>query len=607
MIKTKIVIPEKKEITVYCQEKGEDLLSLLQKNKIPINAICTCQGKCGKCKIEVISNKNNLNEITENERIFLSEEEIKKNIRLACQVKILGPATIRILKTSLPPDINTSQLGYEPPVKLNPPIRKEYLEIKIEDYRNLKTIKNKIRKKLYEKNLKSISFHQRIKDLLLPIFNFSNGKITVTLRDNKIINVEHGNTVDKNYGFALDLGTTQISLFLIDMNTGKNIDFISESNNQISFGADVISRLTFIMKKKENMKIIHSTIITQINSMLEKITEKNGIRLKDIYEGVIVGNTVMMHIFHNTDPTSLSKYPYQPKITKSQYILATAKNIKINRLGKIYTPPNVAGYMGSDIIADIIASQAYNVKENTLLLDIGTNTEIVLIINGKFYGASTPSGPAFEGGEIEFGMLADKGAIDSISINPENYELNYSTIGGRAAIGLCGSGIIDLVSELYKRGVIDDTGKIIEGKKLVTNYKKSKAILIKKDTTRKIVFTQKDIREVQKAKAAIQAGYLSLLEYTKGKIEEIKNVIIAGSFGVHINLESGQALGIIPPVETDKIQYLGNLAGSGARLMLKSINLRKEANKLSEEINYIELGNLKNFQDLWIKALHISN
>jgi uncharacterized 2Fe-2S/4Fe-4S cluster protein (DUF4445 family) len=586
--------------------KGETILSCLQENNIPINAICGGLGKCGKCKIKIIDGKNKTSSLSQNEEKILTKEDIKNFLRLACQSEVKNDLNIEIPYSSMPINTKITTYGFEPKVKLIPPVKKVYVEIDINDFKALNNNKNKIFEKLNALNLEDLSFHNTVKDKLLPMFDVSNGKLTVTIRDNEIIDLEKGDTSSKLFGFALDIGTTQLSLFIVDLIKGDTIDFISELNEQNSFGADVISRLSYIIKNRGNLEKINKVNVSQINRLIKNITERNLIDLKYLYEGVAVGNTLMMHILHSVDPSSLGSYPYIPKILNSMYKRSSSYNVNINYLGKIYTPPNIAGYMGSDIISDIISSGIHERKVNSLLIDIGTNTEIVLFYDGEFYGSSTPSGPAFEGGQIRFGMRAESGAIDAVFIDPTNHDLKFTTINNYEPIGICGSGIIDSLSEFYKNNIIDNSGKILTNSKLITQHEGIKAVRIfDKNEENKIFLTQADIREVQKAKAAIQAGYLSLLRYTNVNLKDLERVIIAGSFGVHINLDSGRMIGVIPPVDESNIDYLGNLAGAGARILLKSSHLRAKSKEISENIKYIELGNLDYFQKLWLKSLNI--
>ncbi|MEM2906750.1 MAG: ASKHA domain-containing protein [Candidatus Odinarchaeota archaeon] len=576
-------------------EKGETILKCLQRNNIPINAVCNGLGKCLKCKVIVYGD----------EAKKLHEDD--KHTVLACQTKLTKDTFIEIPSSSLLSTSPITMLGYEPPVQLDPPVKKIKLKIMLGPLREKRGNEIKILKAVNKHGLKADGFHVGIRDTLLPLFDVAKDKITVTVRDNEIIHLEKGDEALKAYGVAVDIGTTQLSLFLVDLLSGCVIDFISELNKQEIFGGDVITRLSYIISKLGNFNLIRKITLDQIKDVLNKLVKKNSVNPNHIYEIVVVGNTLMMHIFHGEDPSGLSRYPYKSSMIEARKIFARNYGLNVNPLAKTYSPPNISGYIGADIAADIISSEIYKSDKNILMMDIGTNTEIILRYDNKLYGCSTPSGPALEGGHIKYGMRAEKGAIETVYIDPETLNINYKTVGGVEPVGLCGSGVIDAVVELVKIGAVKKDGSIDEKHKITSRINSGRAVIIaEKANGEKITLSQEDIREFQKAKAAIQAGYTTLLKYTNTQIEQIEEVIIAGSFGLHINLDSGRRLGIIPQVEDYKVKYLGNLAGAGARVLLKNIETRKICEKIAGSIEYVELGQLKFFQDTWINSLYLS-
>jgi len=576
-------------------KKGETILKCLQKNNIQINAVCNGLGKCLKCKVIVYKD----------EAGELNEED--KHTVLACQTELTKDTFIEIPPSSLLSTSPITMLGYEPPELLDPPVKKIKLKIMLGSLREKHGNEIKILKAANKHGVKADGFNVGIQDTLLPLFDVAKNKITITVRDNEIIHLEKGGEALKAYGVAVDIGTTQLSLFLVDLLNGSVIDFISELNKQEIFGGDVITRLSYILSKPDNFNLIRKITLDQIKDMLNKLVKNNSVNPNHIYEIVVVGNTLMMHIFHGEDPSGLSKYPYKPSIIDARKIYARNYGLNVNPLAKTYSPPNISGYIGADIAADIISSEIYKSDKNILMMDIGTNTEIILKYNNKLYGCSTPSGPALEGGHIRYGMRAEKGAIEAVFIDPETFNINYKTVGGVEPVGLCGSGVIDAVVELIKIGAVKKDGNIDEKHKLTSRINSGKAVIIaERANGEKITLSQDDIREFQKAKAAIQAAYITLLKYTNTQIERIDEVIIAGSFGLHINPESGRRLGIIPQVDDYKIKYLGNLAGSGARVLLKNIEARKICEKIAYGIEYVELGQLKFFQDTWINSLYLS-
>ncbi len=573
-------------------KQGESILSCLQRNSIYLNAVCNGQGKCLKCKVKLQTEKQSLSGYEE------------KTV-LACQTKLFEDTQIEIPFSSTSPTMRI-MVGYEPPIPLNPPIKKRTLKLLLDNFKERKRNERKILAELNKNGLNVIEFNPSIRDTLLPVFSVCENLVTATVRGKQIIHLEKGENHEA-YGAAVDIGTTQLSVFLVNLQTGSILDFISEVNRQTMFGGDVITRLSYILSNPNNLTRLKKITVDQIQRMLNTLIKNNRINPHHLYEIVIVGNTLMTHIFYGEDPSGLAKYPYKPAATGSKEIYAKRYILNINPLAKIYTPPNISGYIGADITADILSSELYKSDKNILLMDIGTNTEVILKYNREFYGCSTPSGPALEGGHIKYGMRADKGAIEAVYIDPETLNINYKTIGDLEPVGLCGSGIIDAIVELVKIGAVKNDGSIDDGHKLVTKLNSENSIIIaNKINGEKITLSQQDIREIQKAKAAIQAGYITLLKYVETDLEQIDEVIIAGSFGFHINPDSGRFIGIIPPVDDLKLKFMGNLAASGARILLKNIESREICERIIERVKYVELGGLKYFQDIWINSLYLS-
>ncbi len=571
-------------------KQGETILSCLQRNGVYLNAVCNGQGKCLKCKVKLQSG---------------DLEARERGTVLACQTRLLRDTQIEIPFSSVVPTMRM-MIGYEPPTIVNPPVKKISLQILLDNFKKRKRNEIKILEELNKQGVTVTEFNQSIRDTLLPLFDTCKGSIIVTVRGGQIIHLEKGGKSLEAYGAAVDIGTTQISVFLVNLQTGDIVDFISEINRQTMFGGDVITRLSYILSAPGNLIRLQKITLEQIQSMLNKLIKKNLISPQHLYEIVIVGNTLMTHIFYGDDPSGLAKYPYKPFDTGSKEVYAKRYILNINPSAKIYTPPHISGYIGADITADILSSELYKSDKNTLLMDIGTNTEIILKYNGRLYGCSTPSGPALEGGHIRYGMRAEEGAIEAVYIDPDTLKINYKIIGGGEPAGLCGSGIVDAIAELVKVGAVRNDGSIDDKHKLATMLNSEKVIIIAdKLNGEKITLSQQDIREIQKAKAAVQAGYTALLKYVDISVEQIDEVIIAGSFGLHINQDSGRFIGIIPPVDDVKLKFMGNLAASGARILLKNIESRKICERLADSVEYVELGMLKYFQDVWLNSLYL--
>ncbi|RZN57876.1 MAG: ferredoxin [Candidatus Methanomethylicota archaeon] len=599
-------LPDGKRITI---EEGNTVLAAAMKGNIDISAICGGKGLCGKCIVELIEGK--ANPPTDHEKRRLGEK-ISKGFRLACQLKVYDNIVVNIPEQSRTGRQRLVIMGVEPPSRLNPNVKKIYLEITPPSLNDPRGDDVRILDILSKLNIKGITINYEVARKMPKILRENNWKVTLTILNNEIIDIEAGNTVDKCYGVAIDIGTTKLALFIVDLNDGTIIFSDGIMNPQIKYGEDVISRIQYASQNEDSLREIHRTIIDGINSLIEKGIKETDIIKDNIYEVVVVGNTAMHHLFLGLNVKWLGFSPYAPVIGKGYYTRAKRLGININPMGSVYALPNVAGFVGADAIADVLASRIHEKEKLTLLMDVGTNTEVIL---GNKYGlwcCSTASGPAFEGAHIKFGMRAASGAIEKVKIK-ENFDVEYITIDNEEPRGICGSGIIDAIAEMLRTGVIDTSGRIVlQDHKRIREGENGKEFIIafKEETANKeedIVITQDDIREIQKAKAAMYAGYMTLMRKAGFKKEELSEIIIAGAFGSYIDPFSARLIGMIPELPISKISFLGNTAGSGARLCLKSMDYRKESEEIVEKMKYIELAAEPIFEEEYINAMYMPN
>ncbi|NHV45887.1 MAG: DUF4445 domain-containing protein [Candidatus Verstraetearchaeota archaeon] len=599
-------LPDGKRITI---EEGNTVLAAAMKGNIDISAICGGKGLCGKCIVELIEGK--ANPPTDHEKRRLGEK-ISKGFRLACQLKVYDNIVVNIPEQSRTGRQRLVIMGVEPPSRLNPNVKKIYLEITPPSLNDPRGDDVRILDILSKLNIKNITINYEVARKMPNILRENNWKVTLTILNNEIIDIEAGNTVDKCYGVAIDIGTTKLALFIVDLNDGTIIFSDGIMNPQIKYGEDVISRIQYASQNEDSLREIHRTIIDGINSLIEKGIKETDIIKDNIYEVVVVGNTAMHHLFLGLNVKWLGFSPYAPVIGKGYYTRAKRLGININPMGSVYALPNVAGFVGADAIADVLASRIHEKEKLTLLMDVGTNTEVIL---GNKYGlwcCSTASGPAFEGAHIKFGMRAASGAIEKVKIK-ENFDVEYITIDNEEPRGICGSGIIDAIAEMLRTGVIDTSGRIVlQDHKRIREGENGKEFIIafKEETANKeedIVITQDDIREIQKAKAAMYAGYMTLMRKAGFKKEELSEIIIAGAFGSYIDPFSARLIGMIPELPISKISFLGNTAGSGARLCLKSMDYRKESEEIVEKMKYVELAAEPIFEEEYINAMYMPN
>ena len=411
---------------------------------------------------------------------------------------------------------------------------------------------------------------------------------------------------DKGFGLALDIGTTSLAMYLVDLSNGKIIDKISSINSQVKYGLDVMTRISFEYENENGKNLLQEEIIKSINNLIDKLVNKNEIERNQIKKLVIGANTTMLHMLVGEDAKSLGKFPYKAKFLHSLKI--DSKDLGINISAKIYTLPNVSAFVGSDIVAGLYLTDLKN-RKNTLFIDIGTNGEIVLKTKDKLYATSTAAGPALEGMNISCGMRAESGAIDSLKI--QNEKINFSTIDNKKPRGICGSGLLSSVSQIIEKDFVNKRGRIVDPEKLEKDdYRKNfiredenKKRIIILDSKENIYISQKDIRQVQLAKGAILSGFLILLEKENMEIENLNSVIIAGGFGSHLKKEDLTGVGILPKDVEKKIRYVGNSSLIGAYMALMNENIIKEMEDLSQNITYLDLATSKNYERKFAKAM----
>jgi uncharacterized 2Fe-2S/4Fe-4S cluster protein (DUF4445 family) len=410
------------------------------------------------------------------------------------------------------------------------------------------------------------------------------------------------------FGVAVDIGTTTIVAKLLDLVKGEILATEAVLNPQSQYGDDVISRIAFA-KSKKKLKILQKTIIDCINGLIEKLCKKTSINSDSIYELCAVGNTTMSHIFLGFPIAKLGFSPYQAHSLEACDVSHAQLGLRINPSGNVHTPENVAGFVGSDTIAVALAADIDSAEQMTLIIDIGTNGEIVLGTKDKLYAASCAAGPAFEGGRINFGSRATEGAIESVVINKD--DLEFDIIGNIPARSICGSGLIDIMAVMLELGVVEHTGRFIYLDKLRGNIPEPiyrRFIIYHGELALHLIehvyFTQSDIRQVQLAKAAIQAGIRLLLKQMNIQPGDIEQVLLAGAFGNYIRKESALKIGLLPAIATEKIHFIGNAAASGAQMILLSAENRRRSKHLAQKIQYVELANSPDFQDVFADCLY---
>ncbi|WP_455539292.1 ASKHA domain-containing protein [Terrisporobacter sp.] len=579
--------------------KNENLLEVLRKNKIEINNNCGAKEKCGKCKVKILSKNHHI--ITDSDKKYLSKEEIAHGIRLSCMINLRDDIEIELINNN--DDIHILEDSECGNFILNSRIKKKYIEMNkpslIDQRDDFKRLKDTL-------NMQDLQIDMKNLQRLTNILEENNYKITVTTYQNKIIHIQGKDRTKYNYGIALNLGSTTIVMYLMDLNNGKIISLLSKVNNQRVYGSDVISRVNYTMENKDGLDKLNNTIINQINEMIDTLATTNNINKDEIYNLVVVGNTVMIHLFMKIPCKNITLSPFIPTFTEKMVIKAT--DLKININGIISLPECTSAYMGNDISAGILSSKLYFNEKYSLLLSMGTDGEILLGNKDKIFTCSTAAGPVFEGANIKYGIGGVSGAISKVDLSKDNI---FETINDKLPCGICGSGVLDITSELLKHEIIDETGRINNKEEIENKFLRDKIneennvreFVLYKDENKKISFTQRDLHEVQLAKAAICAGIKVLLKEGNISYEQIENVYISGSFGNYMDINSTVNIGMIPLELKDKVKYIGNCAGKGAINYLVNQDSEEYITNFINRCEYIELSKSKDFQALYMDSI----
>ncbi len=594
----RIKVKSKKSVDEIKCSNGKVLLKILLENGYDINAYCGGEGICGKCKVKL---SGDINEPKEQEIKFLDQKELKKGYRLSCLYQVNNDLEVHLKAQE---EISVMTDGIITELDINLDLHKEKVKLSKATLDNQKDFL----KRIYEKtNTKKIDYKNLVKipDLV------QNKEFSVLKWKDKIMDLKTDEENNNFYGLAVDIGTTTIVIYLLDLNSGQEIDVNSFYNPQKIYGADVISRINYTINNEKGIKEMKDVLINQLNKGIKKLTEDNKISDDEIYKVSMVGNTIMLHLLLGIDAISIAKSPYVPVFTDELELNSSKVGLNINQKGVIQILPSISGYVGADIIGDMLTINIDHLKGNNLLIDIGTNGEIVLNKADQIYSCSAAAGPAFEGANITFGTAGISGAISDFKI--EEKEFKYSTIGAEEPIGICGSGLLDMIAELYKNGFIESSGKIEDKNKLkswqkayLEEYNEQRAIKItNKDASKEIYLTQQDVREVQLAKGAIAAGIEILLQKTNLKAEDLDRVFLAGGFGSYINPDNACYIKMIPPILKDEIIQIGNGAGTGAKIYLFNKKAKNRALKIKEKVNYIELSVNKEFQTEYINSMSL--
>jgi uncharacterized 2Fe-2S/4Fe-4S cluster protein (DUF4445 family) len=440
-------------------------------------------------------------------------------------------------------------------------------------------------------------------DLSISLVDQKNcAKVVSSFQEKGDVDQQKRSFPPSSYGFAIDIGTTTLVVYCVSLQTGEIIDHRSALNPQASYGGDVITRIEYLREHPQGLTLLHDTIVRKLSSLMREMREVYKIQEECVKEIVMVGNPTMIHILARKDPSGIAVAPFTPAFSSRLEMDAVEIGCVEFSKAKIILPGLVSAYIGSDITVGLSASHILRSNKTALYIDIGTNGEIVLFHEGEIYCCSSAAGPAFEGASISQGIGAVKGAIDRVWLD-ESGDVKYSTIDGGAAIGICGSAVIDIVALLLSLGLVDETGAMDKEHPLAGRYLTISDDKVAFPITEAICFTDRDVREVQLAKAAIAAGCEVLLHENHLDVSSLDSVIIAGGFGSFIHIEKARRIGMLPPISLDKISAIGNAAGKGALQVLLIEGEDEQVEEIRTRSQYIELSTSKLFNELFIEQM----
>ena len=617
-------------------KKGTTILEAAQKFSVDLNSICGARGRCSKCQIELTfgefnklnirSKETSVSERNETELIYRTKFHLSEERRLGCQTKILGDLVVDVPEDS---QIHKQIIKKETSLRdfsLNTSVKAFYVQVSEPQLDSLESDFERLKISLKDDwNIQGVTCSVRVLKDLQEKLRRGNWGITVLLyyKENtvpEIVDIHSGYSEIPAFGVAIDLGSTSIAATLCDLNSGKIVGSMGIMNPQIRYGEDVMSRVSYCMMEEKGLATLNNSVIQGINELTRKIAEKHGIKLDSVFEIVFVANPIMHHLLLGIDPKELGQAPFPLALSDSLTIKSKDIGIILNPESYVYTVPCIGGHVGADAASVLIAEQPQKLKDTTtLLIDIGTNAEILLAKGEEIFACSCPTGPALEGAQISAGQRAAPGAIERVRIDPITKEPRFKVIGceqwsneegfsenvsGVGVTGICGSGIIEAVAEMRLAGLLDANGLIGSaaqtGSNRCTSSERTNSYLLYSDNKVSLSITNMDIRAIQLAKAALHASFKILLE--KSRVNRIDSILLAGAFGSQISPEHALIIGLVPDAQVSQIVASGNSAGAGAIIALLDVSSRREISSLVRKVHKIETAVEPSFQKHFVEG-----
>ena len=584
---------------------GKTLLEAARASGAGLISLCGGEGWCYTCRVRILAGE--VTQPTENELDTLTDEELASGYRLACQTVPRSDIVIDIPPDSLTAPQRLQVEGLERQVPLNPAVDWIDLEIPPPSRQDLESDASRVLTALYTAGYKNAKIGFPVLEDFSDVLRKNRWRARFVLRQNEVIALLPPNA--EVFGLAIDIGTTKVAVYLLSLESGTVVDKTGEMNPQIACGEDVISRINYASQDINGRRFLQKAIVDLLNRKIAGMCAHAGISPEQVADAVVVGNTAMHHIFAGLPVGQLGRAPYVPGVSE-------ALDFRANRIGLVmapgayvHMPPIIAGYVGADHSAVLLATELWQAGKTSAVIDIGTNTEITLAVKGRLSSCSCASGPAFEGAHIKDGMRAAPGAIERVQI-VDDEEIRIATIGDQAPVGICGSGILDAVAELKGAGVINEKGAFVAGhpRVRISTGKLQEYLLVETAKTghgKDITVTRQDINEIQLAKAAIRAGLEVLCSQAGIQTEHMDEIIIAGAFGAYIDIGNAVSIGMFPDLPLERFRQVGNAAGMGARLALLSQEQRARIQDVVKDIEYVELTTAPQFQDEFMEAMYL--
>ncbi|MCX5807082.1 MAG: ASKHA domain-containing protein [Proteobacteria bacterium] len=611
---------------VIC-EGGTTLLEAAQKAGVMLTAICGGEGSCGRCIVRVM--EGDVSPPTVSEKLLLGDDSTL-DLRLACQTRIVGDVRVHVPPDSLVSAQRIQTEGQMPVIEMHPAVRAIDVCIETPSMSDPRSDARRLVDALEchisgaDDNRMCIDI-QAMRDMPVDLraWNWQacafvrdpeSPKIAVDPADRcnndnpagtkllpEVIALRPAGTVP--LGLAVDIGTTKIAAYLVDLVSGDILASMGAMNPQIAYGEDVIARINHAVSKQDGARQLAEAVVEAINGLSDDLCAHAGRNAADIADAVFVGNTAMHHIFLGLPVRQLGLAPYVPACTDPIDVKAREVGLKFASGAYIHLLPNIAGFVGADHVAMLLATELAEHDGVVLGIDIGTNTEISLRARGRHLTCSTASGPAFEGAHIRHGMRAAPGAIEKVMIRDGH--VYFRTVDNAPPVGLCGSGILDVMAQLLRAGILDKRGGMKDHPLVRRGNAGAEFIVVsgEENNGSEISFSRSDVTEIQLVKAAIRAGIHILLNHADVSEADIDEVIIAGAFGTYLDVQSGIDIGMFPSVDRYRFRQVGNAAGAGACMALLSVVEREHAARIAKQIEYVELSSEKGFQSEFTRAL----